>query len=75
MSIDDRYRELYGTNGGDWTLPPMVQDEVALALIDAEAPVVPYPLLNGDRRTVGLGRLAWWLVRLVWWRWKSRHYS
>ena len=53
-------------------LPPLVQDEVALARIDADAPLVPYPLLNEDRRTAPLRRLAWYVVRLLWWRWRMR---
>lgn len=53
--------------------PPLVQDSVALSVIDANAPAVPYPLLNADRQTVPIRALVWWLFRLVWWRWKSRH--
>jgi hypothetical protein len=51
--------------------PPTVQDATALARIDANAPLVPYPLLNEDRQTAPLRLLVWWLFRLVWWRWKS----
>jgi hypothetical protein len=52
-------------------MPPIVQDDHALAIIDANAPLVPYPLLNEDRQTAPLRLLVWWLFRLVWWRWKS----
>ena len=54
--------------------PPLVQDQVALARIDADALAVPYPLLNEDRQHAPLRRLAWYVVRLLWWRIRCRRY-
>lgn len=47
-------------------------DAAALALIDQNAPVVPYPLGRPDPETAGAGRLAWYLLRVLWWRVRSR---
>lgn len=50
--------------------PPLVQDDTALARIQPDP--VPYPLMRAPRADVGVGALAWYLCRLVWWRIRSR---
>lgn len=51
---------------------PLAQDEIALARIEANAPIVPYPLINRDRRNAPVFVLIVYLFRLIAWRWRSR---
>lgn len=54
-------------------MPPLAQDAVALARIDANEPVVPYPLLSQERQEASVLRLTVYLFQLVVWRWRTRH--